>query len=507
MPLLKKPTLMPVEGLDYSKPSTFINSRNGFPKNVMVERNELRKRTGSSAYGNVAISGGQIMNFGRLTLNDGTNYLYRMSKRKIEQYHAASGGWQDRTGVFSFGGGDDDLPDMVAVPEDGTLIITNFYNVVKKHTGAGNISTLGGTPPRAKFCAYLSPYLLLGYTDDGVSTKPWGISWCDTNNIENWSTGNSGSQLLSHEASSLKRIKKLNDMVAAYKEEALWIGRKVDNADVFDFEPIKTGIGLAGSRCVAEREGYHYFMSNKDFYVWNGFREEPIGASVRDEVFRKLNHNRLDRCFAFHAEYFNEIWFYIVTSGNDWPTEIWKYNYRNGFWYYDTCDEITAAIQWKKTTTETWDEDSGTWDDTPIGEVWDDGTSIENWKTIVLGDSNGLAYQKDLYGLTDVGSAIEAEHQTIDYIGEAGLEYFTRWLQFDVWVRGKGTLRVAYSTDYGDTWTTLGTISLQNTTTHHNLYFDVVAKNIRFKLYNYDSDGEFWIQNYYPFFLSRERKR
>lgn len=497
MPLLRKPILIPTEGLDYSKPSTFINDRAGFPKNIRFYRNELRKRPGKTKYGTVAISGGQIMGLGKLELNNGSTFLVRTSKTKIEKYNTGTSAW-DSISIVDFSGGNDDLFFFTNASENGLLIITNGVNVIRKWTGSGNTAALGGSPPKAKYCTYLSPYLLLAHIDDGISVNPWKVQWPGTGNPETWSGGNSGSLLAADEPSPIRNILKLNEWAALYKRDSLWLIRKVDTSDIFLGECIKTGIGLAASRAVVDVDGYHYFMAQNDFYVWNGIREESTGGPVRDEVFTKLDRSKITRCFAHHVRELGEVWFFIVVTGNNWPTEIWKYNYRTGFWYYDTCTELTAIIAWQKTSTEIWDNDSGTWDDAL--DTWDEGITIGEWEEVIFGNVNGHTLNLDYTTTNDDGTAVAGEYQTIDFTADA-LEYNKRWLQLDVWAKGPGTLKMYYSTDYGDTWTYVTSLSLTDKYAKYETYFDVVSDKIRFKLLEETSGKIFYIRNIYPYYL------
>ena len=127
---------MPVKGIDYAVPSTFISDQSGFPKNMYYYRGEMRKRPGRTVLG-AAIEGGQIMGLGKLELNTGVKYLVRVSKTTIEKYNAVSGLWE-AIAVTPYTGGDDDFFSFTTIAEDGLLIVSNGVNTLRKWTGAGN---------------------------------------------------------------------------------------------------------------------------------------------------------------------------------------------------------------------------------------------------------------------------------------------------------------------------------------------------------------------------------
>lgn len=507
MPLLRKGVLIPVEGVDFSKPSMFISDRGSFPQNMRFYRNEMRKRPGKTLLGGIVEDSTQIMGLGRLELNSGSKHLVRASKAKLERYNTSSSAWESIAST-AFTGGDDNFFSFTNVTENGYLIITNGFDAIRKWIGSGNASSLGGSPGLAKYCAYLSPYTLLAHLTESGTVNPWKVKWSDTNAPETWSGGNSGSALLSDEPSPIQNIMKLNEFAAVYKKESLYLGRKVDTSEVFLFDPIKTGVGLSAPRAVAEAEGQHYFMGANDFYVWNGIRVEPIGGNLRDEVFSRLDRNKISRCFAIHVQELTEVWFFVVISGSSWPTEVWKYNYRTGFWYYDTCDSLTCGIKWERVNTISWNDSVGTWDEQQT--VWDTGTTIAAWEDIVFGLSTGYTHNLDYTTTDDNGVAVSAHVITKDYTGDI-LEFNKRWLQLDVWGKGPGKLYIDYSTDEGSNWVNIpytssqAYIDLDGTNRKYEMYFDVIADKIRFRFRNAESGETFYLRNFYPYYLGQEQ--
>lgn len=509
MPLLRKGVLIPSAGVDWSLPSTFIDDRTGFSKNMRFYRNEMRKRPGKTLYGSAVSTGSQIMGLGKLELNNGSKFLIRNSKTKIQKFNTSTNTWSNIS-VDDFTGTDSDFFSYTNVSEDNMIIITNGKDAIRKWTGSGATASLGGLPPKAKFCTYLSPYLMLGFVDDGAIYSPWKVQWPDTGNPELWTGGNSGSLLLSDEPSPIKNIMKLNNYVAVYKQKSLALLQKVSTTDIFVPTTIRTGIGLGSSRCVVDAEGIHYFMGENDFYQWSGGQPESIGKAVRDEIFSRLDRSKIDRCFAIAVQELKEIWFFIVISGSSWPTEVWKFNYSTGFWYYDTCDEITAAVAWEQTSSASWDDDVGTWDDDLT--IWDSGDSILNWEQIVFGNSANETLYLDYSKTDDDDATVDAYFESKDFSGDQ-LEFNKRWLQIDVWAKGSANakLYVDYSIDYGSSWmnvaynSSTSYISLDENYQKYTLYFDVVSDVIRFRFKNSESNEIFYIRNFYPYYLSQEQ--
>jgi hypothetical protein len=255
-------------------------------------------------------------------------------------------------------------------------------------------------------------------------------------------------------------------------------------------------------------------MALNDFYMWDAASQPiSIGGPVRDEVFSKVDRTKINRCFAIHVQELKEVWFFVIVAGATWPTEVWKYNYSNGFWYYDTCAEMTAAMKWEKAISEAWNDDTpGSWD--AALDVWDSGDSIAAWEEILFGKANGFTTKLDYTKADDDGVAVEGISESKDYIGNS-MELRSRWLQIDFWARGSSgaKLYVDYSIDGGVTWVNVpysssaAYISLTETGTQYNLYFDIYASEIRFRARNSESGEIFYIKAFFPYYLSKEQRR
>ena len=504
--LLRKGVLLPAKGVNFAIPSTFVEDQQAFAENMRYDKGLMRKRPGKTTVGAQTPNSDQIMGYGLLQLSSGSKHLVRASKRSIQRLNTGTTTWETIS-IVSFTSGDEDFFSFANVTEANRLVSTNFKEAPYKWGGSGNQALLGGSPPKAKYAAYLTPYLLLAYTDDGVSVEPWRAAWCDTDNSEVWSGGNSGEALLTHEPSPIQNIAKLNEYAAVYKKDSLYAGIRVDPPDIFRFgDPVKTGVGLAAPKAFAEAEGFHYFMSSNDFYRWNGNRLEPIGAAVREHIFSRINKSKIARCFALHVQEQTEVWFFILTSSDSWPTEVWKYNYRFGFWYFDECAGITAGIKWENSTSITWNDIVGTWDQQQTS--WDGFSTGVGTEEIMLGNSAGLSAKLDYTTTNDFGSAVEGRFISKDFIADSN-ELGARWMRLDLWAKGPGKLYVDYSDDFGSNWTNIPWQSSQSyadltgVIAKYEWYFDVWANNIRFRMRNAESNETFYLQQFFPYYLNR----
>ncbi len=341
MPLLRKPVLNPIQGLDFTKPSTMINDRAGFPQNMRLYRGELKKKEGYELYGDSPIfcSGGAanplaITLISQYPLESLAIRLIRFCKERVEKYNSTTGAWDDVTGpVFT---GDDDDFFTTAVAEN-KLLISNYADKMRIYNDAGQtvdlVSSDGSIVPQARYISYdKAGYLLAANYESGGTAYPKKVAWTDTGNIFKWGSGNFGSTVLKDDANPIKGMKSLNEYQAVYKKNSIYLARRVDTSDIWIFDLVETGTGLMSHRTLVDYNGRHFFMSLDDFRVFNGVRTESIAdKAVQREIFGRVNWEKVERSHAVHMPKFDEIWFYIVVSGHNWPTEIWKYNYKMGF--------------------------------------------------------------------------------------------------------------------------------------------------------------------------------
>ena len=476
MPYLKIPVLLPSQGLDYSRPATLLNDSNCFPQNMAFYRGDIRKRDGTSQYGDSpAIPDAPVMGLGKMELSSGLRYLVRASTTGLQFYNEITNAWDDIT-VTPYSGTANDYFDFANDPDDNFLIIVNGVDQVRYWTGSGDNQLLGGNPGIAGTAAYLAPYVLLGNMIQDVPL-PYNVQWCDTGNPQIWTGGNSGAQALSDEPTALLKLKKLNEFCAAYKKNSLWLGR-TDVNDVFDFVCVKTGVGLISKNAVREVEAVHYFMGQNDFYSWDGATLSSIGSSVRDEVFSTIDKTQTNKFFAIHVQSQTEVWFFVVTLGQTFPTQVWKYNYRWNIWYFDTCANLTAGIDFQDSLAD----------------------------RVVLGDSSGFTYKVDGTTFNDNGVPVSCSVATKDFVADNKFNEQKRWLQLDIWAYGTGTLWVDYSTDRGVTWMSIDSAALASAmpTIPITMFFDVVSSHIRFRFRNSNSEETFFLRKFFPYYLYRE---
>ena len=160
--------------------------------------------------------------------------------------------------------------------------------------------------------------------------------------------------------------------------------------------------------------------------------------------------------------------------------------------YLSDVDGSTNGISYygyyEKQSTMTIGDLSGT-----IGEqTWrfGDREILEAVPTTLFGDTDGYIYEYDRLVSNDDGTTIDAWFSTKDFMFTQLMERQIV-LRMDVYFGGEGDLKVAYSTDFGDTWTSERTLAGQDTYAVSRAYWRIDCGLVRFRFRNNNAGEHF----------------
>lgn len=508
MSYLRKGELLPVKGYNFSVPSTYLPEGHGFPQNMHFFRGEMRKRDGRTKLGNPVIGNHKVMHLGVFRLSDLSVRLMAHTRYNLMRYNTSTKKFDDFTGI-DLTGDETKFFDHTVVTENDLYIFTNGVDEIRKFDDSADSSALSAGVI-ARFVEYMSPYLFVADVTEGGLNIPTKGKWSDSGDPTAFASGNAGSKLFTDDPTAIRAAKKLKEFLFIYKEGMTYRGRIVSTSDIFSFNIFDTDQGLYSPRALADGSGQHFFMGLNDFYVNNAARIQSIGRDVREYIFNRLNREKNETCHAVHVAEYKEVWFFITPTGEDWPTEVWKYNYDVGFWYYDTCNSIITASNYKIVETVAWDDLIGTWDEQP--QIWDEQAGQADAPIQVFGDKDGIVSYRDPLARDDFGVAFTSRMESRDYTGLPnltrvgdgqtiiGIEEDIEWMQLDLWAKG-GCAKIYYSLDYGDSWVFVEEREFTDAIKKHSFFIHVISPQIRFKAENDQSGETFYIRAWIPYYL------
>ncbi len=377
------------------------------------------------------------------------------------------------------------------------LVFSNFVDDIRKYTGTGNTADLGGSPPKAKFLQEYGPYLVLAHIDDGSAYKKrMQVQWCDTDDIETWTGGNSGSVNLLEDGNDITGMNIFGNYLCVHKETSIYLGYLVSTSSVFQFDRKNTGVGTICNNTIQNiGENSQIFLARDGIRVFNGISAELLQGTIVDELRETMNPEYIHKCWSAVVPELNEYWIGVPIGSQTGPDTVYKINYINWQAYKDYMPNIRAVGKYQRTTNFSWNDYTGTWESSTIR--WDDISLLSLHQTVMYGDSSGVCTKRDSAYSNDNGTAIDGYIDTKDFtIADFGQGYtpgqLVRWLEMQIIAKGSN-VTLKYSTDSGTTWTEVDEYSLGSDYPSDGdpvyAYFDTVSSKIRFRFQN-DTAGE-----------------
>ena len=501
--------ILTVKGIDTSKPAEYIDEQSSpNTQNMTVNRSILRKRTGLTVLG--ATMSESVMR-GVTFRRAATNHNVRIGISKIHHWNTGTLVWDDITGTDLTASNNN--PVDIATPLlSGSRIIafTNYINNIRKYTGTGNTTDLGGTPPKAKFIISYKGYLLLAYIDDGT-VRPMRVQWSDTGDPETWSGGNAGAKDLNEEGDDITGLNVFGDYVCIHKENAIYVGYLVSTSSIFKFDRKSTGVGTLCNNSIQNLPvGVQAFAARDGIRLFNGISAPLIKSPILDDWREGLNPEYQHRIWSIIVPELAEYWVGVPIGSQVTGDTVFKYNYRTGIVYKDTRTNIMSAWNYQVDTSDTWDGDDEPWDSDTT--AWDEVTLLKLFKNVLLGDINGLTLERNANIKNDNLAAVDAFYETIDFTAaklsgnNQFLGFLVRWgvanikCSMEIWAKGD-SVTIAYSIDGGATWTDITTLSLDSDYPADDnplrIYFDFVSSKARFRFRNNTLGEGFSLKQYF----------
>lgn len=507
-------SLLLIKGLDTSAPAEYIDAQYAsVVQNFSIDRALLSKRYGTEVRG--AVIGGtgiEVMHGRELTI-DGVKYNIRIGLDKIERYNGATSAWVDITGTDLTGTTDNLVDTAVPLLSGGTiLVITNGVDAIRKWTGTGDTSDLGGTPPIAKFVQEYKTYLVCANIAGGVDIDQ-RVQWSDTADPENWSTGNSGAVDLVEDGEAITGLCVFSDYVCVHKKTAIYLGYLVSSTSIFRFDRKSTEVGtVANGSIVNLPTGQQIFLGVDGLHLFNGITAPIIDSPVNDEIRDGLNKEYAHKTWSLLVQDEDEVWIGIPIGSQTKGETVYKYNYNTGVCYKDIRPDVNSAWSASTSTGLTWDsfDDTVTWDD--VTNRWDDGQIGGLAADIHFGNTLGYVYTQSVSANGD-GSATIPCIWASKIFENKDKGRMCRWLEVHVYAKGSGTLTVEYSIDGGNNWIelsgspiTLGTY-FPDDDNPQVVYLDVVSSRLQIRFRNDTSTDTIDVKQFYVGYLNRELRR
>lgn len=212
------------------------------------------------------------------------------------------------------------------------IIATNGQDAPQIYKGT-SFSALTGTPPNtAEIVALLGPHAIFFNTN--IAGNEYHFS--DEDDVENWTTGASGTKIIRDFDSVIIAVVPLGDRLAIYGSEKMAILTYIGTPLYFgDKVAITTGIGAVSKTSVVSVKNLNYGLSSNGFFRTDGVSVQDIDlGSVRETFQRDVNMDHLTKINAWHNEADQEIIWYYPSGTSTEPDKGISYNYTTGAWHF-----------------------------------------------------------------------------------------------------------------------------------------------------------------------------
>lgn len=500
-----------VGGLDLdSEPTGFNGQFSPYMKNMVVERTRVRKRQGYSRLGTGDAMSGIGSSLCLYIDALGINHLLAFTTTKAYHYNATTDAWdnvtdQDTGEDVNWSGDADDVfcfdivTDATAFANNGgsALCVVNNVDDVKYFEGntADIFDILVHAFPSFASCEdvaeFWNHFFLFAYTDTAARVR--SLAAAGFANVDDWTSATSFATTLTDTKGSILRAKKLGLDLMIYSERTISKATYTGGSTLFVIPPVYQDVGLLSQAALCELSFAHFLLAtDRNVYMLPlGGSLTNIGLRVARRLFSDIDDNKKNRIAAGYNNQNKKIMFAVPTVGTTYANKVYSFGVDlEGYpWeYHEFAHDIRAVATLRRT------QESLYCDDTEITTTYCDETTM--FCDDLFGQagadipcfisSNGKVYKLDELTGYDDGSNIDCEYQCEDIVFNEEEDFFrSLWITFVAKSQfASVSVEVSYSTDGGETWTTLAdsSVTLNQQWTTHRLPLDVTARRIRFRI-------------------------
>lgn len=202
---------------------------------------------------------------------------------------------------------------LVACPENGPIF---FWGPV---SGMQNLAVITQAPPfNTGMFISISQQIMIVFGSSiqvgvGWQQQPLLVQWSDVTNFFEWtptSTTQAGNFTIPT-GSLIVGGMSVSNQNLIWTDTDLWAMNYIGPPDVFGFNKIGAGAGLASKHAAQQLRGSVYWMGATNFYGYTSGGANVIPCPVWDAVFQNLNTSFLQNVRSMPNTPFNEVgWFY-----------------------------------------------------------------------------------------------------------------------------------------------------------------------------------------------------
>lgn len=174
----------------------------------------------------------------------------------------------------------------------------------------------------------------------GTANSTLQMAWADQNDFTDWTstptnTANSGRSL---QGGSLLvgGLPVTNGVSLVFTDRAVFTMSYTGDNNVYSTLMSGDGSGLLGPYAAVAHGATAYWMSDRDFWMWNGSAQRLPSDDIRDFVYTNINKLYFSKSFAGMNRAKNEVWFFYCSAASTEIDSYVIYHIDQGCWSIGT---------------------------------------------------------------------------------------------------------------------------------------------------------------------------
>jgi hypothetical protein len=216
--------------------------------------------------------------------------------------------------------------------------------------------------------------------------NPLLVRWSDQEDYTNWTpsiSSTSGEIKLIDGTKIVGGIRSRN-VIHVWTDRSLYGVQYIGPPYIFSQAQLGANCGLIGPHAAVAVDGLAFWMSQNNFYSFNGGRVEKLDCTVNRYVFGDLNYGQSDKVYCGYNSEFNEvIWLYPSETALE-PDRYVIYNTRDSHWvfgtsFYGTFEDKSIFDNTLATGATPVSAASYIWDSEPVSVYTGNGLALTSY--------------------------------------------------------------------------------------------------------------------------------
>lgn len=298
-------------------------------KNVIPGSNSYLPFAGPTVYSNALTARCQ----GAVSTKDKDGNSLTFAGDATKLYKLASGTYSDVSLAGGYTTGSDELWNFTRFND--RLIATNFNDAIQTFTlsSSTNFANLSASAPKARYCAFIRNFLVVGNTFDSVDGNvPHRVRWPGIDDPTSWNVSavtQADYQDLDPSKGWIRGIVG-GEYGTIFQERAIHRMTYVGSPLVWQFDEVESGRGTLSGSSIVKAGNIIFYLGLDGFYAFDGNQSIPIGENkINRTFFNEVDLSYLSRISAA-VDFDKQIIYWAVpVSGNTngRPNKIYCYNF------------------------------------------------------------------------------------------------------------------------------------------------------------------------------------